>query len=419
MSTIVKVAHDFSCGWCWIGINQIRKLEQEFDVEFDLVGYELFPESMEWPDSVPKPQSSDRPETPSRYALAYAASDLPPEAPNRPAKMRTFLAHQAVEFARVSNGTHRKLIDRLYDATWMHAIDINSIHALRLFATGLGLDLDEMERAINERRFRDRVIEYDDPAYATGVYNLPTFFIGGQKFAEQPIGPLRMALQNYAKRRENFEIAPPLATTSADRPAIINCMIATLDGKIVLGERTEPVANLGSGFDHRRMRHLESKCDAVMIGAGTLRATPGAWFDPSLYRIVVTESGDINTSQRFFTDNLAKVIVISPLVPEDLPNGAHHIKLTNWQEALKALKDRFGIHRLLLEGGSKLNAALYHEDLVDEIFLTLAPKIKLGETVPTLADGVPLDVNEVTQWKLKATMTVDDEVFLNYLRVRS
>lgn len=416
---MIKVAHDFSCGWCWIGINQVRKLEQEFDVEFDFVGYELFPESMEWPESHPKSVNPNRPETPSRFDLAMAAAELPPVAPNRPSQMRTFLTHQAVEFARQSNGSHRKLIERLYDATWQHAIDINSVQALRLFATGLGLDLEEMERAIVERRYRDQVIEYDDPAYASGVYNLPTFFIGEAKFAEQPIGVLREALQKVARRRENFELAEPLTSTQQDRPAVINCMISTLDGKIVLGERTDPVANLGSGFDHRRMRFLESKCDAVMIGAGTLRATPGVWFDASLYRIVVTESGDINTSQRFFTDNLKKVIVISPLVPEDLPHGAHHVKLTSWNEALKELKDRFGIQRVLLEGGSKLNAALYHEDLVDELFLTVAPKIKLGENVPTIADGIPFGINEVTQWRLKSTLVQEDEVFLNYIRHRS
>ena len=44
--------------------------------------------------------------------------------------------------------------------------------------------------------------------------------------------------------------------------------------------------------------------------------------------------------------------------------------------------------RLLCEGGGELNDALFRAGLVDEIHLTICPKIFGGRTAPTIADGL-------------------------------
>ena len=47
-----------------------------------------------------------------------------------------------------------------------------------------------------------------------------------------------------------------------DRPFVYINMVTTIDGKTVLGERSESVAGLGSPFDQQVMDRLELAADA-------------------------------------------------------------------------------------------------------------------------------------------------------------
>src|ERR1039458_184969 len=51
-------------------------------------------------------------------------------------------------------------------------------------------------------------------------------------------------------------------------------------------------------------------------------------------------------------------------------------------------RSKWGVKRLLCEGGGELNDALFRAGLVDEIHLTICPKIFGGRTAPTIADGL-------------------------------
>lgn len=84
-------------------------------------------------------------------------------------------------------------------------------------------------------------------------------------------------------------------------------------------------------------------------------------------------------------------------------------------DVLGALRED-GVQRLLIEGGSEINAVFLAADLVDELFLTVAPKVKLGREVPTIADGEPLTRAQVKSWELVSCLTQGSEVFLRYRR---
>jgi riboflavin-specific deaminase-like protein len=58
--------------------------------------------------------------------------------------------------------------------------------------------------------------------------------------------------------------------------------------------------------------------------------------------------------------------------------------------AFAHLRRRWGVKRLLCEGGGELNDALFHADLVDELHLTICPFIFGGREAPTLAEGTGL-----------------------------
>jgi predicted DsbA family dithiol-disulfide isomerase len=193
----IRVAHDFTCPWCWVGLFQAKDLAREFGATIDWVGYELWPLDLDWPapsPAAPEPDKpSNKPQTPSRMDLAYAAQGMEPPTATRPRRMRTNNVHQAVEFAKTV-GVQDEFIERLYRALWEQGREINAPDVLRELASGL-MDADAMLVAVEEVRYRDQVVGFDDPAYASGVYNVPTFFIGEERYAGQPLTVLRKAVR--------------------------------------------------------------------------------------------------------------------------------------------------------------------------------------------------------------------------------
>lgn len=200
-----------------------------------------------------------------------------------------------------------------------------------------------------------------------------------------------------------------------ERPYVFINMVSTLDGKILTGERDEPVMDLGTPLDHATMRYLESQADAVLIGAGSLRATPKLWYPKSLKRIVMTEQGELPHESRFFTDAPDQAFVAGG--KGDLPAGVRRLP-SDPATLLRHLRSDHRVERLLIEGGSEINAVFLRADLVDDLFLTIAPKVKLGRDVPTIAGGEPLPRQDVQRWSLVSHVAVEDELFLRYRRDR-
>ncbi len=416
------IAHDFSCGWCWIGLHQTKRLRSEYGVTFEWRGYELFPEGMEIPPPSPirPPENPNKPVTPSRMMLAYAAAGIPKPTGRPPWDLRTHNAHEVVELGKLT-GVQDELVERLYRATWERSVDISKIENLVELAAGL-LCEDEVRAVVEERRFAANIVAYDEPAYATGVYNLPNFWIGGERYAEQTYDALSAAIRAEGLVAEPVGVYAALTFPAppTDRPYVMINMVATIDGKIITGERDEPVMDLGSKTDHATMRQIQGAADAVMIGAGALRSTPKIWYPAHLTRIVVTKSGNVDLNSRFFTDVPEKAI-IATIQSASLDPAADRFALrvgkdnVDLRSLCQELKKR-GIHRLLVEGGSDLNAQILEQDLVDELFLTIAPKIKLGKDTPTYADGNPLPRDQVQNYDLIQQTQVGNEIYLRYRR---
>ncbi len=194
MNQKIPVAHDFICPWCWVGFLQAKRLEEELEVSFEWLGYELFPEELEWPDRAPSLETpANKPPVLSRFDFLLVADDV--ELPNaiRPSKMRTFNAHAAVEYAK-TEGVADEMISALYHAYWHHGANINEPSVLRDLAKGIVRDLDALLQSIESKQFKANIVGFDEEAYAKGVYNVPTFFIGNQRYAEQPYVNLRKAI---------------------------------------------------------------------------------------------------------------------------------------------------------------------------------------------------------------------------------
>jgi 2,5-diamino-6-(ribosylamino)-4(3H)-pyrimidinone 5'-phosphate reductase len=212
-----------------------------------------------------------------------------------------------------------------------------------------------------------------------------------------------------------------------DRPAVYVNMVSTVDGKTLIGQPGSTAKGVGSATDQMLMRRLEEHADCAIIGAGTLR--PGNVIYPQkAWRAVVTRSGDLPLENRFFTDAPDRVIVFAP---QEMPAETRDRLANDFQvrivgevsvdvrEAVRILRQEFGIERLLLEGGASLNFDFFAADLVDDLFLSFAPKIKGGAHLPTVVDGEGFPGREYRTLRLLSLYRDGDELYFRYRADRS
>ena len=84
----------------------------------------------------------------------------------------------------------------------------------------------------------------------------------------------------------------------------------------------------------------------------------------------------------------------------------------NFHAALRWLREKWKVKRLLCEGGGELNDALFRAGLVDEVHLTLCPKIFGGRSAPTIADGLGAEtLKKAAPFQCTSVRQVNHELF--------
>jgi 2,5-diamino-6-(ribosylamino)-4(3H)-pyrimidinone 5'-phosphate reductase len=73
-----------------------------------------------------------------------------------------------------------------------------------------------------------------------------------------------------------------------------------------------------------------------------------------------------------------------------------------------------GAKCVLVEGGGVLNAAFFAARAVDEIYVTLVPRILGGKDAPTMVDGAGFAADAVPDLTLTSLEHIGDELFLRY-----
>jgi 5-amino-6-(5-phosphoribosylamino)uracil reductase len=217
-------------------------------------------------------------------------------------------------------------------------------------------------------------------------------------------------------------------------------MATTADGKIATANRA--VTSFGSVRDLEHLYELRATADAVMCGArtveisGSILGTGGAKFQRQRLkhglaehnlRVIVSGSGSIDSHAPIFTQGTAPLIIltterISPDKLKQLSRLATEVAIfgkvdLNLPAALRWLRKKWRIKRLLCEGGGELNDAMFRADLVDEIHLTICPKIFGGSTAPTIADGLGLPELALTKrFHFQSIKAINAELFTVLLK---
>ena len=212
-------------------------------------------------------------------------------------------------------------------------------------------------------------------------------------------------------------------------------MAMTADGKIATANRAG--SSFGSARDHEHLLQLRATADAVLAGARTVDSAainlgPG----PARFRrlrikngltrynvrVIVSGSGSLNPNAEVFKHRFSPIIILttgraSKAKLLQLQAIADEVKICgrreiNFRTALGWLRERWGVKRLLCEGGGELNDALFRAGLVNELHLTICPMIFGGRRAPTVADGRGLGHLAAAAWfRLKFIQRAGDELF--------
>jgi riboflavin-specific deaminase-like protein len=222
----------------------------------------------------------------------------------------------------------------------------------------------------------------------------------------------------------------PVDPIPAERPYTFVNFISSADGRAAFGGRSAP---LGDDGDRDMFHGLREQVDAVLVGTGTLRSErygrilrkperrqrriERGW-KPEPIACIVTRSGDVPLAAPLFSEPEAHVVIFSA-VDIDVGGCAAQVEVAvldpgelTQTTALRRLRADYEVRTLLCEGGPTLFGALLLESVVDELFLTLAPKLAGGGTEPTITSGPELA--EPRDMEIRWLLERNGSLFLRY-----
>ena len=207
-------------------------------------------------------------------------------------------------------------------------------------------------------------------------------------------------------------------------------MVMSLDGASAVDGKVRP---LSSPDDLALLRLLRALADVVLVGAGTVRAEGYGRFrlEPELDELraelgvpghpalaIVTGSLDLRPDAPVFADTSITPLLVTTATAasrrttegwnaETVVAGEDRVDVT---ELLDILRSR-GLRRVLCEGGPQLLSQLVTADQLDELCLTLSPRLVGPQPLPSTWTGTA-----VRNLRLVHELTRDDFLYLRYAR---
>ncbi len=210
----------------------------------------------------------------------------------------------------------------------------------------------------------------------------------------------------------------------------------SLDGRISLKPNIK--ANLGSKGDRKVLEKALAWSDASLIGAETIRIHQNTCLihnqkliekrklkNRSLQPIalVVSRKRSFNENLSFFKQPIHRWLITTQTGSDDNLNKGFERQIIlkeNWSETLKSLKHE-GISKIALLGGSQLAGSFLKEDQIDELQLTISPKLLGGKSLwsPFSEENLPINLWHDNSWLLKKVKQLgESEINIKYFRNR-
>lgn len=227
------------------------------------------------------------------------------------------------------------------------------------------------------------------------------------------------------------ELAPS-SDADGPRPYTIVNFISSVDGRATFHGRS---GALGDDGDHALFHGLREWSDAVIAGTRTLaterygriigkserrerRLAAGRPAEP--LACIVTRSGMLPADLPLFAEPEARIVIFTGTgTNPDLGSPGAQIEVIHLDSGmltmttvLRRLRSDYQVARLLCEGGPTLFASLLDESLVDELFLTVAPKLTGGGSGPTITSGPELPM--LCELELRSALEREGSLYLRY-----
>lgn len=257
-------------------------------------------------------------------------------------------------------------------------------------------------------------------------------------------GPLEVLPAEDVYADLTFPRGPRSSDGPGNAPYVAINMVSTLDGKVSLCGKASPI---GSRVDSLIMRNIRCNVDAVLVGAGTVRAeemnlsVPRELSDRRRANglpeqplgVILAGSAELPLARRIFRpegrrQDQSLIVIAGQATPgktlrEATEMGVRVLRaegpgLPEPREVLRLLKDPLNVDTVLLEGGPSINGSFFSSGVVDELFLTLSPKISLspGDTLPlAVADETE---HSITDFDLASVYSSPNtgELYLRYAK---
>jgi riboflavin-specific deaminase-like protein len=214
----------------------------------------------------------------------------------------------------------------------------------------------------------------------------------------------------------------------------------TADGRI--STRSLTPSDFSSPTDKRRLLELRAGADAIVASARTVGADGMTMGLPPEdlrqeriarglpeypLRVLLSNSGRISPGLRVFQVNFSKIILFSttamPKATQQRLRSSTDLHLhdgpgVDLRKMLLTLRSEYGVRRLVCEGGGQIFRSFLGAGLVDELYLTLCPRIFGGLDAPTLTGTSKLPLPASTHLRLLSYEPLGSELFLRYRVIR-
>ncbi|MFQ5970189.1 MAG: 2,5-diamino-6-(ribosylamino)-4(3H)-pyrimidinone 5'-phosphate reductase [Nitrososphaerales archaeon] len=211
------------------------------------------------------------------------------------------------------------------------------------------------------------------------------------------------------------------------RPYVKLNAAMTLDGKIatIAGD-----SRISSRKDIARVHRLRTKVDAILVGINTVLVDDpiltARYFDGKIpARVIVDSKARIKLDSKIMRScasvptiiattkkaSRSKLKKIKSYGAFPLIFGKSKVDLAK----LLAILNDSGIKEVLVEGGAEINWSLLSQGFVDEVMVTVAPKIVGGKNAVSLVEGKGFaKINKGIRLKLSKATKSGSEVVLFY-----
>ncbi|MEO3825096.1 dihydrofolate reductase family protein [Actinomadura sp. B10D3] len=221
----------------------------------------------------------------------------------------------------------------------------------------------------------------------------------------------------------------------SERPYVLLSCAMSADGYI--DDATPERLRLSSAADWDRVDAVRASCDAILAGAGTLRADDprllirsaarrerrvARGLPADLTKVTLTWSGDLDPGARFFTTGESPKLVYAPsaTAAELAPRLAGAAEVIDAGDPLglpTVLGDLAarGVRRLMVEGGGGVHTLFLTADVVDEIQLVVAPFFVGDPSAPRFVRSGVFPQSPERPMRLDEVTRIGDLALLRYL----